>query len=227
MKAPRLATVAATVLLAAACNGSDQAPTGSAESATPTEPIIAPATATAGPSASPTPTPTPTPTPAPTTAEIDLPDPDLNDKEAAGFPDPSGPTAYLDSVEIGDHESYERVVFTFTPDSPIPSWAVAYTDEITESGSGRPVDIAGDAFLSVTMSGASGVDMTGQDFVEVYTGPERIAGSESGASVVQEVVEAGDFEAVMDWGIGLTGERPFRVFTLQDPSRLVVDITTD
>ncbi len=39
------------------------------------------------------------------------------------------------------------------------------------------------------------------------------------------MVEAGDFEATADWYIGLEVEDPcLRVFTLDDPARLVIDI---
>ena len=71
------------------------------------------------------------------------------------------------------------------------------------------------------MEPASGFDLTVPEGKLVYTGPRRIAGD--GTSVVREVVRTGDFEAVLTWAIGLHGRVPFRVLTLDDPVRLVVD----
>jgi len=41
---------------------------------------------------------------------------------------------------------------------------------------------------------------------------------------VMTVVRSGDFEAVTSYGIGLAKRETFKVFTLRNPSRLVVDI---
>jgi hypothetical protein len=43
---------------------------------------------------------------------------------------------------------------------------------------------------------------------------------------VREVVRTGDFEAVLTWAIGLDERVGFRVSTLDNPSRLVVDLDT-
>jgi len=58
----------------------------------------------------------------------------------------------------------------------------------------------------------------------VYKGPRRIEGTTSGASVVKELVRTGDFEAVLSWAIGVEKQTGFRVRTLDDPARLVVDV---
>lgn len=227
------AAALAVAVVLAGCGGADSTDQQSADvseaTTTPTP------TATATPSAAPTPTSPSTPTPTPsaagtpsggTDAAADLPPADSNDKEAAGFPDPTGETAYLTDVEIGDHPDYERVVFTFTDESVVPSWRVAYTDTVTQSGSGRTVDVAGDAYLTVIMSGATAVRLDGEEIIEVYTGPDRLDPTSAGASAIQEVVATGDFEAVLEWAVGLDEQRPFRAFTLDDPSRVVVDVMT-
>jgi hypothetical protein len=56
-----------------------------------------------------------------------------------------------------------------------------------------------------------------------YKGPKRIDGSTVGASVVQELVRTGDFEAVLTWAIGLSDKVDFRVRTATSPDRLIVD----
>jgi hypothetical protein len=81
--------------------------------------------------------------------------------------------------------------------------------QIAESGSGRKVPLAGDAFLVVSFSpAATGVaDENGVTFS--YTGPRRLRPADPGP--IQEVVKIGDFEAQLDWAIGLDRRRPARV----------------
>jgi hypothetical protein len=40
------------------------------------------------------------------------------------------------------------------------------------------------------------------------------------------VVNAGDFESVLSFGVGLARAEPFRMFTLTGPSRVVIDVRT-
>jgi hypothetical protein len=97
---------------------------------------------------------------------------------------------------------------------------------LREDGSGNEVRIEGEAFLVVRMEPASGFDLTTGEGELVYTGPRRLSGSDAGTSVVHEVVRTGDFEAVLTWAIGLDERVGFRVSTLDNPSRLVVDLDT-
>lgn len=110
--------------------------------------------------------------------------------------------ALLTDVEVGDG------VVTFTFREGTPGFDVQYVEPpITQDGSGEEVQVAGSAHLSVRMEPASGVDLSGEDFEETYTGPERIPGT----GVIAEVVRTGDFEAVLNWVVGLDEERPYRV----------------
>ena len=135
---------------------------------------------------------------------------------------PSSDTALLTRVEIGSHESYDRVVFEFRDD--LPGYRVEYVDgPLSEDGSGNPVEIDGTAFLVVRMEPASGFDLSVPEGELVYTGPRRLSGEDAGAATVREVVRTGDFEAVLTWAIGTNGVTPFVVSTLESPSRLVID----
>lgn len=110
--------------------------------------------------------------------------------------------ALLTKVEVADG------VVTFTFRDETPGYDVAYVEPpIRQDGSGEVIAVAGTAFLSVRMEPASGVDMSGEDFEETYTGPERVPG----AGVIAEVVRTGDFEANATWVIGLDAQRPYRV----------------
>ena len=73
------------------------------------------------------------------------------------------------------------------------------------------------------MEPALDADLTQESAPRTYTGPTRF--SPDTAAVV-ELVRAGGFEAVLTWAIGVEGEQPFRVTRLQNPPRLVIDVST-
>jgi hypothetical protein len=131
-------------------------------------------------------------------------------------------TALLERIAVGRHEGYDRVVFQFR--NHTPGFRVDYVEPpFEEDGSGNPVDVAGTAFVRVRMEAASGFDLNTGEGELVYKGPRRIEGADADASVVKELVRTGDFEAVLTWVIGLDERVDFRVQTLADPPRLVVD----
>jgi hypothetical protein len=136
-----------------------------------------------------------------------------------------GGLALLTDVRVGGHEGFDRIVFEFRSGAS-PGYRVRYVrPPIIEDPSGRTVRIAGTAFLSVRMEPASRFDLAGSAG-QVYKGPSRISGASAGSDVVEEVVLTGDFEAVMNWTIGLKEKAPFRVLRLSNPARLVVDLET-
>jgi hypothetical protein len=90
--------------------------------------------------------------------------------------------------------------------------------QIAEAGSGAKVDLQGSAALVVTFFPAATADIQGEQVVPTYTGPKRLRPTGSGA--VQEVVKIGDFEAQLDWAIGLAQRGPFHV--KRDGSRVTV-----
>jgi hypothetical protein len=87
----------------------------------------------------------------------------------------------------------------------------------TEDASGRPVAIAGSAFLTVRCEPAYGYDFETGD--PTYTGPKRI--TPTGTRHVREVVETGDFEAVLNWVIGLDEQRAYGIASGGVPSRVL------
>ena len=132
--------------------------------------------------------------------------------------DPVGNGLTVTDVEVGRHPGYDRVVFTLDGEGA-PGWRVEYTDTPIRQGSGDPFTPAGDAFLSVLISGVGYPFDTG---VEEYSGPTSIPGGS--AEVVREVQVQGVYEGQYDGAVGLAGERPFRVFRLEDPPRVVIDV---
>lgn len=139
-------------------------------------------------------------------------------------PAPAGATstALLRDVRVAAQDGFDRVVFEFT--DQLPGYDVGYADgPVRQDGSGEPVDLEGDAALQVRFEPASGVDLGGATFKETYTGPDRVRGD---SKVVTEVVRIGDFEANLTWAIGADGKVPFRVDTLSNPARIIIDLGT-
>jgi hypothetical protein len=56
------------------------------------------------------------------------------------------------------------------------------------------------------------------------TAPSRVV---AGLGNVIEVVQSGDFEATVSYGVGLARRQPFTLRTLRNPSRVVLDVRKD
>jgi len=136
------------------------------------------------------------------------------------------PTRLLTDVRVGAHGCFDRVTFELKPrkgesDGPV-AWKAAYQPPpITEDGSGKRVQVKGNAFLVVTMS-AAGADLTAEGAPDTYTGPTSMEAAD--ATRITQVRRTGDFEAVLTWVIGLDKKRPFHVTTETGPMRVIVDI---
>lgn len=138
--------------------------------------------------------------------------------------------AQLTAVRVGTHDGYDRVTFEFAPpeNGPrafgVPRFEMARTSApIREDGSGRPVAVDGDAHSAIVFHGGTGVDLTTSNpkgYEVTYAGPREI---KPGFEVLAEVQETGDFEATMSWAFGLNRASCWRVSTLADPVRVVVD----
>ncbi|WP_051173812.1 AMIN-like domain-containing (lipo)protein [Amycolatopsis orientalis] len=126
--------------------------------------------------------------------------------------------ATLVAIRAAHHTDFDRVVFEFAGPLPAERDAV-YVPEVIGDPSGNPVPIVGDAFLRLRMASAVGHNDNG----DITYGPPRRTYA---LPNVMQVVNAGDFEGVLTFGIGLARQASFRLFTLTGPSRVVLDITT-
>lgn len=130
----------------------------------------------------------------------------------------SSERALLTAIRHARHADSYRVVFEFK--GGIPGTKVAFTQRpVIQDGSGNEVTVAGDQVLSVRFEPASGFDM--ETSQESYTGPDRITVNDG---PVAELVRTGDFEAVLNWVIGVDQGTTFRVTRLDEPPRLVIDL---
>ena len=126
----------------------------------------------------------------------------------------------LTDVRSARQEGYDRVVFEFA--NGVPGYEIGYVERpIVADGSGAEVTVDGAAVLRIRMEPALDADLTQESAPRTYTGPNRFAPD---AAVVVELVGTGGFEAVLNWAAGIDAERPFRVTTLSDPPRIVIDV---
>lgn len=174
-----------------------------------------------GPSSSPTPT-SPSPTPTATCA--------LTGSAAAKTAAAVGGVMLLTDVQAAGQPCYDRVVFTFHQKSGAngtPGYSLAYKDgPFTHDPSDKPMTIAGTAFLFLRLEPASGADLasTLPSVPITYNGPKDI--TPSGTTRIAEIEEAGDFEGVLTWVVGLKAVARFNVSVLRSGSdiRLVIDV---
>jgi hypothetical protein len=123
----------------------------------------------------------------------------------------------LVAIRAAHHAGFDRVVFDFS--GPLPQRRdVRYVPQLIADGSGQPVPIAGNAILKTVFEPARAHTDQGE-----VTVPNRITFP---LPNVMQVVRSGDFESVLSHGIGLARQTNFRVFTLTNPSRVVIDIDT-
>ena len=117
----------------------------------------------------------------------------------------------LTAVSVGRHASYDRVVFTFSGGTP--GYTVRYVNEVRSDAKGDLVALPGQAFLRIVFHPASGY--------RSYSGPSSISPI---FPALLQVRAAGDFEGYLSFGAGLSQRAGFRVFTLTQPYRVVIDV---
>lgn len=123
-------------------------------------------------------------------------------------------------IRVAEHDGYDRVVFDLDgTGSGRPGWRVEYVDQATDDGSGHDVQVEGDAILRVSLTGTANPMDSG---VEEFPG-DRIAPADTES--VDEIVYRYWFEGYTTAFLGIDeGKRPFRVFLLENPTRVVVDV---
>lgn len=204
------AIVATCALVVAACGGTDD--TGDTTTTTDTVTTTTVSTTTTTSSTTTTTEPTTTTTVQERTTEP---------KSSTPFPG-EGDVAFLTSVEVTEGDDATRITWNFE-DGATPSYRVEYVEPpITASPSGQQIDLEGSAFLQVTVSPGAGVDLSGDEPRETFTGEDRFTPDAEG---VAELAETEDFETVLSWVVGVPERAPFSVTA--DQGSLTVAIATD
>jgi hypothetical protein len=114
-------------------------------------------------------------------------------------PPPAPPLPYLVGVYVGNHPegspAYQRISFYFR--GTFPSYRFGYVPGIVNDGSGTPVALQGNAFLSIVFIDAQAHDNNGASTV-VATPPNPI-----GFTNLKSYAKAGDFEGRVSYGLGI------------------------
>jgi hypothetical protein len=134
---------------------------------------------------------------------------------AAGAPAAGqGPT----NIRVGRHATYDRIVLDFQ--GPVPrSFHTAWVPALHADPSGKRITLPGSTFVDVTVQGTSEFDVHGH---RLYRGSTNFR--TPALRNVRAVAIIGDFERVLNVGIGARHRTWVHVFTLTGPSRVVVDI---
>jgi hypothetical protein len=125
--------------------------------------------------------------------------------------------ALLKAVRTGKHAQFDRVVFEFEGKA-VPGYLIEYVDKpVRDCGQGAVVPISGDGFLMIRLQPANAHTEAGQPSVENRQQNPNF-------NVLKELKLICDFEADVQWILGLTSPNRYRVMELTNPARLVVDI---
>jgi hypothetical protein len=124
----------------------------------------------------------------------------------------------LTQISAEHHFGHDTLVFQFSGGLPA-HYSARYVSQVIADASGRPVNVVGSAKLLVRFTPAAGHNAWGH---VTYGATQR---TYSLPNIIQ-VVNAGDFENVLSFGVGLARGEPFHVYTLTRPSRVVIDVHT-
>jgi hypothetical protein len=127
------------------------------------------------------------------------------------------PVPTLSEIRVAHHRGFDRVVFEFRGGLPAER-SFEYVDKLIADGSGKTLPIAGNAILQVRFGGAQAHTASGR--------PTTRARSGYATPNVMQIVRSGDFEAVVNHGIGLARRQHVHMFVLRRPARVVLDIDT-
>jgi hypothetical protein len=128
--------------------------------------------------------------------------------------------ADLERVRFGRHDGFDRLVFDF--EGGPPGYRIDYVSPpVRQQGSSRPVPVEGSSFLRLVLAHARTAILDAGGVHPTYHGPDRFRPA---GSIVTEVVLTGDYEGNVGFAVGLGEKVPFRIFTLEDPSRVVLDV---
>ncbi|GAA5152124.1 hypothetical protein GCM10023340_31920 [Nocardioides marinquilinus] len=154
----------------------------------------------------------------PATPAADLPPFPAGTRRQSADPAPRTQLLPVD-VRVAENDGFDRVVVEFTGRGR-PGWTVDYRPRAVQEGSGRVVRLQGDTVLQVFTSYTTFLPES-----RYYDGPRRLR--PAGDGNVEEVFFGGTFEGYTQLFAGLDDRTPFRVFTLSNPTRLVVDVQHD
>ena len=127
-------------------------------------------------------------------------------------------TPTLTAIRSAHHPGFDRIVFEFQGGLPAQRSA-RYVSQVVADPSGKPLLIVGNGKLLVRFSAATGHNEAG---MVTYGATKRTFNMPN----LIQYKNAGDFEAVLSFGVGVARVAPFHMFTLTSPDRVVIDLKT-
>ncbi len=128
---------------------------------------------------------------------------------------PSSPLPRVVNLRYAQHQDFDRVVIRIR--GSFPGGRANYQWNFTYDGSGNPVPIRGRSGLRVALEPAYAHDGDGNN---IYRGP-RLARPRF--ETLKALAFTGDFEGAVSFAFALRHRAPYRVFTLEQPRRIVID----
>lgn len=132
------------------------------------------------------------------------------------FPSEGNPELVIQDVRAGSHDGFDRVVFEYAGPGK-PGIVAGYNPEPRQQASGYPLDVPGNAYLELMIQGTPMMMMSPREDL-IPPGPVGVA-----AGGVTSVVHGGVFEANTQYVIGLDRQRPYQVYLMDNPTRVVVE----
>lgn len=127
------------------------------------------------------------------------------------------PAPEVTAIRVGHHPAFDRIVIDL--DGKASGYSVRYVKKAHRDPSGKVARLLGPRTLLIALSPANGHDVNTGD--PTLTTPRKVKWR---LDEVRETKVLGDFEAVFSVGVGLAHKTPFRVHTLHNPTRIVVDV---
>lgn len=152
-----------------------------------------------------------------TTQESDQ-DSDASWSEGHSESEPSGEAGVETALRTGVHEGYDRVVVQTSGTGTI-GWFADVVEEASTQGKGDPLSLEGSHLIRVYGRGTQ-MPVTEQDQQIGYDGPALV---NAGGTAIKQVYLDRTFEGQFQLVLGTQSTR-YRIFTLSEPSRLVIDV---
>ena len=129
---------------------------------------------------------------------------------------PGHPELQIEDVRAGSHEDVDRVVVELSG-AGTPNVLAGYTADPRQQASGMPLVPAGNAYFELIIQGVPwSMGLSDADLAKAD--PAGVA-----AGGIQEIADGGIFEADAQYIVGLDAQRPYNLYLLENPTRVVVD----
>lgn len=137
--------------------------------------------------------------------------------EASESPEDQQTSLLAHDFRVGLHDDYYRIVVEFVGEGT-PGWSINWVEESTEIGRGEPLPIPQGNVLDIMINGAS--------WPVVKGAPEYYYNGPADKRLDDDVIAwfDGAFESQTHVAVSSDKVREYRVFTLESPKRLVVDL---